>query len=176
MPQNEGFLHQNRTEKTTDVWLTPPWIIEAFGPFDLDPCAANPRPFNCAAKNYTEQDNSLILPWEGLVFMNPPYGRETGVWMDKMAEHNNGIALVFARTATKWWHRTVSKATGILFPNKLIKFLYADGSMPKFAAPSPSCFISFGLEARNRLLYAWSEYNLGMFVEGPGKQECTFLT
>jgi len=33
--------------------------------------------------------------------MNPPYGNRTKQWMKKMAEHDNGIALIFARTETR---------------------------------------------------------------------------
>lgn len=28
----------------TDTWLTPRWILDTLGPFDLDPCAASEIP------------------------------------------------------------------------------------------------------------------------------------
>jgi len=34
--------HQQTIGKSQDH-LTPRWIIDALGPFDLDPCAADPR-------------------------------------------------------------------------------------------------------------------------------------
>jgi hypothetical protein len=37
----------------TDDWLTPPDIIAALGPFDLDPCSPETRPWDTAAKHYT---------------------------------------------------------------------------------------------------------------------------
>ncbi len=41
-----------RVADATDTWLTPKFIIDALGPFDLDPCACpNPRPFDCALVN-----------------------------------------------------------------------------------------------------------------------------
>ena len=66
--------HTRRRNTTTDSWITPKWIIEAFGPFDLDPCACNPQPWPCATRQYTESDNGLLLPWDGMIWMNPPCG------------------------------------------------------------------------------------------------------
>ena len=36
--------HQRPHRGATDVWLTPPHMIAALGPFDLDPCAAVDQP------------------------------------------------------------------------------------------------------------------------------------
>ena len=36
--------HQRPHRGASDVWLTPPEIIDAVGPFDLDPCAAPGEP------------------------------------------------------------------------------------------------------------------------------------
>lgn len=51
-----------------DEWLTPPEIIKALGPFDLDPCAPVNRPWETAAKHYTVLDNGLTKPWHGRVW------------------------------------------------------------------------------------------------------------
>lgn len=34
------------------VWLTPPEIVKACGPFDLDPCFGGERPWDTAANHY----------------------------------------------------------------------------------------------------------------------------
>jgi hypothetical protein len=73
-----------------DEWLTPPEIVRALGPFDLDPCAPIVRPWDTAAQHYTIQDNGLNQPWAGRVWLNPPYGREAIHWMARLAEHGNG--------------------------------------------------------------------------------------
>jgi len=39
--------HQ-RTVGLSQNHITPKWIIDATGPFKLDPCAADPRPWDCA--------------------------------------------------------------------------------------------------------------------------------
>ena len=86
-----------RTETGKDEWLTPPEIIHALGCFDLDPCAPVVRPWPTATRHYTIEDNGLVQPWDGRIWCNPPYGTETGRWLARMAEHGNGIALIFAR-------------------------------------------------------------------------------
>src|SRR4051812_36875613 len=94
--------HQS-SDAETHTWLTPPHIIEALGPFDLDPCAApDPRPWPTAKTHWGRHDNSLNRPWFGRVWMNPPYGPKTqiGSWMRRLADHGHGTALIFARTET----------------------------------------------------------------------------
>ncbi len=61
--------HEKPFEGATNVWLTPRDIIDGLGPFDLDPCAADPRPFDIAATNYTEAQDGLLslLAWLRLV-------------------------------------------------------------------------------------------------------------
>ena len=34
-----GFRHDRDVENGKEEWLTPPEIVAAFGPFDLDPCS-----------------------------------------------------------------------------------------------------------------------------------------
>lgn len=67
-----------KTETTTNVWLTPRYVLDLLGQFDTDPCAATVRPWDCARVNYTVEHNGLLLPWEGRVWLNPPYGNEVG--------------------------------------------------------------------------------------------------
>lgn len=88
-----------------DEWLTPPEIIKAFPEFDLDPCAPINRPWPTARAHYTKDDDGLQKDWQGCVWMNPPYGSECQKWLAKLAEHGNGIALVFARTETKMFQK-----------------------------------------------------------------------
>ncbi len=120
-------------------WLTPPSIIEALGPFDLDPCAHKGHE---TAKTMI-WSLGLEPQWNGRVWLNPPYS-QVGQWFDKLAEHNYGIALVFARTDTKWAQRVMPKAESIFFPAGRIKFLRADGSKPQGTSGAPSMFLSFG--------------------------------
>lgn len=99
-----------------DEWLTPRDILEALGPFDLDPCAPVEPPWPIATTTYNMLDDGLRRPWSGFIWCNPPYGQETGRWLNKMGAHGNGIALVFARTETEMFFESVWRgATSMLF-------------------------------------------------------------
>src|SRR3954471_3025513 len=133
MTLNKGMGGHHSAAAITETWLTPPHIIQALGSsssFDLDPCAAPmPRPWDTAQNHYTwpEQDG-LKLPWEGRVWLNPPYGRAMTDWLKKMCRHNKGTALIFARTETEAYREFVwPYASGILFLRGRLHFHYADG-------------------------------------------------
>lgn len=130
-----------------DEWLTPPNILRALGPFDLDPCAPVNRPWEMAAQHYTMLDDGLNKPWHGRVWCNPPYGRETGAWLARLADHGNGIALIFARTETEMFFEQVwNKATGILFLQGRLHFHHVDGTRAPANAGAPSCLVAYGMD------------------------------
>lgn len=138
--------HQSSRMKN-DERLTPPEIIHACGSFDLDPCAPVKRPWNMAKNHYSVLDNGLMLPWYGRVWCNPPYGRESDEWLSKLADHGNGIALIFARTETDMFFKYVwQKASGILFVRGRLHFHYVDGTRAKANAGAPSCLVAYGVE------------------------------
>lgn len=137
-----------RNEKTTDVWLTPKPLVDALGRFDLDPCSPPPpvMPWRLADRCYTEEDDGLSQPWVGRVWMNPPYGSACKHWIERIANHGDGVALIFARTETTWFHKHVwRRAQGILFMRGRIKFCRIDGTSA-INAPAPSVLIAYGDE------------------------------
>lgn len=119
-----GFTHDSVANKSVD-WYTPPWVFEALGlEFDLDPCQPEAKiPWIPAKRHYCLADDGLEKKWDGLVWLNPPYGKHTPDWLEKMHKHRNGIALVFARTDCKWFHDYCAKADAILFLSGRIKFV-----------------------------------------------------
>ncbi len=137
--------HQSAIMKN-DEWLTPPEIIKSLGKFDLDPCAPVSRPWPTAYKHYTVNDDGLSLPWHGRVWCNPPYGDQTGIWLSRLAEHGNGIALIFARTETKMFFDHVwAKADGLLFIKGRLNFHYVSGEKAYANAGAPSVLVAYGL-------------------------------
>lgn len=110
--------HQGKT----DTWLTPLPIIKSLGEFDLDPCGFIGH--STAKTILVPPADGLELKWSGRVWMNPPYGRDVDKWIQKLRAHGNGIALLFARTDTKWFHD--ADPNGILFLRGRIKFLKPD--------------------------------------------------
>lgn len=135
--------HQ-KTVGDSQSWITPRWIIDALGPFDLDPCAAAPRPWDCAEKNWT--CHGLQICWEGRVWLNPPFDRyEVGKWIKRMAEHGSGIALLHARTEAEWFEPIWKKARAILFLADRLYFHYPDGRRAEANSGAPACLIAFGV-------------------------------
>lgn len=146
--------HTRREGVTTDSWITPRWILERVGPFDLDPCACDPQPWPTAARMVTESEDGLLLLWSGFVWCNPPYGRSLGVWLERMAVHRNGIALVFARTDTRAFHDHVWPfADTLLFLRGRLTFCTPAGDPAPLGHNSggPSVLIGYGPEASRRL-------------------------
>jgi hypothetical protein len=130
---------------TTTTWLTPPWILEALGEFDLDPCSPLNRPWDTAKTHYTIEDDGLIQPWFGRVWCNPPYGKEMNPFLEKMVTHEpGGMVLIFARTETRAFFDYVwGKGSAVLFIKGRLKFHYPDGREGE-AAGSPSVLIAYG--------------------------------
>jgi hypothetical protein len=142
----KGF---NTNTENHDEWLTPKYIIEALGVFDLDPCSPTPdtRPWDTADKHYSVIDDGLSHDWRGSrVWCNPPYGRETFKWLSKLAKETRGIALIFARTETIGFHEEIwNKAHAVFFFKGRLKFCKIDGTSGN-TANAPSCLVAYGSE------------------------------
>ena len=132
-----------RVPHAKDEWLTPPEIIRALGAFDLDPCAPINRPWDTAAAHYDITHDGLSLPWFGRVWLNPPYGRHTGTWVERLADHGDGVALVFARTDTTWVQKAMAMCHAVFFLWGRLNFYHVDGT-PSDRANAPSMFMLFG--------------------------------
>lgn len=141
------------TEDNTSDWLTPKWLIDMLGEFDLDPCASKNRNFDIAKTNYTIDDDGLSKEWEGRVFLNPPYGRDLPKWLKKMAGSGcTGLALIFARTDTKAFHDYVFKhSDAILFIKGRIKF-EKHGMKKNQTSNAPSCLVAYGKQEMYKLI------------------------
>lgn len=134
-------------KSATNEWYTPPEIIRSLGLFDLDPSTSETALLinNSAKKYYTKEDNGLIQKWYGRVWLNPPYEKVLIVaFMKKLAEHGNGIALVYNRFDSAWFQNYVlDVADSIFFFRKRIHFIRPDGT--KGDRPGAgSCLIAYG--------------------------------
>ncbi len=144
--------HTRAYKGANDEWLTPPEIVSELGPFDLDSCAPVCRPWDTAVKHYTVEDDGLWLPWEGRVWLNPPYGPETGKWLGRLASHGNGIALIFARTETAMFFESVwNQAHALLFIEGRLYFYTVHGEKAKYNSGGPSVLIAYGWSNVQRL-------------------------
>lgn len=132
-------------------WATPQEVFDSLDRefrFTLDSCAS-PGNAKCA-RYYSSEDwvSALALPWQGVVFCNPPYGRRIGQWVEKGArsaeEGATVVMLLPSRTDTQWWHRWVMKASEIRFIEGRLRFGNAAN-----AAPFPSAIVVFRPAADN---------------------------
>jgi len=151
---SKGWIHES-TYNESKEWYTPKYIFDALDiQFDLDPCSpeCDVVPWIPAKRYYTVEDNGLEQIWSGNVWMNPPYGSDTPKWMKKLEEHGNGIALVFARTDTKWFHDYVPNAHAVCFIKGRISFVPADRAEdytynlwePKGGSGAASILVAYG--------------------------------
>ena len=145
--------HQSAHAETT-TWLTPPEITQALGPFDIDPCAApSPRPWSTATRHIELPEDGLAADWGiARVWLNPPYSFAAWEWLDRLADHGKGTALIFARTETAGFVRTVwNRAHAILFIHGRLHFHYPDGRRAGSNSGAPSCLIAYGQEDADAL-------------------------
>ena len=130
-----------------DSWETPPSLFNVLDMefnFTLDPCCTK-QTAKCK-KFFTKEEDGLIQDWSrDIVFVNPPYGREIGKWVEKSYnEAKKGakvVMLIPSRTDTKWFHDFIYNKAEIRFLKGRIKFLQNKKELN--AAPFPTMLIIF---------------------------------
>ena len=152
----------------SDTYLTPPVWIEKLGPFDLDPCCPPDMPWKTARTMLTKAEDGLKATWRGRVWLNPPFGNQAAAWLQKLAQHGNGIALIPARTETAMffkyvWHR----ADTVCFVKGRPHFHFADGTRAPFNSGAPICLVAYG-NLNSQALY---RSNLGILVDAGGMDD-----
>lgn len=122
-------------------WETPVAFFEELDKefnFTLDVCATAS---NCKVEQYySPVDNGLMQDWQGVCWMNPPYGREISKWMRKASEAKaTVVCLVPSRTDTAWWHDyVIGKGAEVRFIRGRLRFQGAPSS-----APFPSALVIY---------------------------------
>ena len=93
--------------------------------WDLDVCASRP---NVCERFYSIGRDGFRFPWNGLCWMNPPYGQVISQWIDRaqsMARKGTSSAVVCllpSRTDTRWWQKFVPLASQVVFIRGRLKF------------------------------------------------------
>lgn len=129
----------------TDLWSTPQSFFDTLNEefcFSLDPCATKENA-KCV-RFYTKEIDGLVQNWQGeTVFCNPPYGREIYKWVKKCSDEGRKpntkvVALLPARTDTKWFHQYIYGKAEVRFVQGRLKF-----GKSKNSAPFPSMVVIF---------------------------------
>ena len=132
---------QNHSGENT--WFTPEWLVKGLGQFDLDPCTQVYRPFDTAKIHFCESElNGLKEGWFGRVWLNPPYGKELGKWLEKFSNHREGIALIFARMGNEFIQNCIKKGANFFFFRKRVRFI-SKGLVSKYNPGADSCLMFF---------------------------------
>lgn len=169
--------HHSRVPTTVE-WLTSPATIEKLGGWqanDRDPCAPIEQPYPTARETWTIVDDGLKKRWDPKesFWLNPPYtDGVVELWLSMLADHGNGIAMIFARTDTEAFHRFGwQRAHAMLFQRGRENFHYGEAVthlvwrkgrptpgrtfMPGDRAPknsgAPTVFIAYGERQAERL-------------------------
>ena len=139
----------------TDDWYTPDDLFDRlnneFGPIVLDVCAT-PENSKCPVF-YTREQDGLVQNWAEAAdqiipgarcWMNPPYGRAIGKWIQKASREAHlgavTVALLPARVDTAWFHDYILGQHYVRFLRGRLKFGGAKNS-----APFPSMVVVFGV-------------------------------
>lgn len=131
------------TSKTCE-WETPQDLFDKLNEefdFSIDVCA-NYK--NKKVEDYIgKRENGLKVNWSDFIgwkWMNPPYGREIKEWIKKASEERKVVALIPARTDTKWFHEYIynKQNVEIRFIKRRLKF-----GRSKTDAPFPSMIVIF---------------------------------
>ena len=117
---------------------------------DVDLCASSE---NKKASIYYTKDNSCLLPLNWIhgdnFWMNPPFGKELPLFIEKVEEQFNkgnierAMVLVPARTDTKWFHKMMKgKVHCCYFIKGRFNFVHPD-SVKGANAPFPSILVEW---------------------------------
>lgn len=138
-------LNKSLMSSKRDSWNTPECVLELVrkvGTIALDPCG-NDDSFVGAVRTYTEIDNGLEQTWNtncsGLIYVNPPYGRTIGKWVERCCRagyNEEVIALLPARTDARWFYNAW-ESSALCFWRGRLRFLGAPSSAP---FPSVVCY------------------------------------
>ena len=135
---NKALFTSNKED-----WETPQDLFDKLDEefdFQLDVCASHNN--TKCSEYWTKESNALIKWWSphSWKWMNPPYGRQIGKWIKKASESRKVVALLPARTDTKYFHEHIYKKpnTEIRFIKGRLKF-----SGSKNSAPFPSMIVIF---------------------------------
>ena len=148
MRKEEEMVDKALFSSANGEWETPQELFDELDKefrFTLDVCAS---PHNAKCKMFLVDGfpDALAVPWEGVCWMNPPYGRNIGQWIQKayIASKNGAtvVCLLPSRTDTRWWHNYCMKGE-IRFIRGRLKF---GGS--KTGAPFPSAIVIFKQTSR----------------------------
>ena len=121
----DGINRARRGSGGPDEWFTPLHYIDAakgvLGNIDLDSATCTFAQSRIqAGQFFTKQDDGLLHPWRGRVWLNPPYSRVAEFVTKLLQEIAAGnvtaaILLTHNNTDAAWFHDAAGAASAICF-------------------------------------------------------------
>lgn len=136
----QQLIAVGQAQLTRDDYYTPKEVFDALDlTFDLDVCSPpGGVPWLPAKRYFTKEDDGLSQPWEGRVWMNPPYSQATP-WVRRFIAHGHGIALV-GHAKSKWHPDLWAAADACAMPFDYFDFVPRSIFVPVwFAAFGDEC-------------------------------------
>lgn len=101
---------------TSDDCYTPRWVFDAMGlRFDLDVASPVGGPWYVPCERYfTAADDGLTLPWDGLVWCNPPYSNYTP-WAQRFRDHDRMALMGIVLPEVLWLPPVMHAADAVSF-------------------------------------------------------------
>ena len=148
----ETKMLPQHSSKTVE-WNTPPEIIEkvyaVLDDIELDPASNNLANQTIGAYRYfTAANDGLAHDWIAkTVFLNPPYGKWTGIFTEKLiceflqGNVEKAILLINSNTSTKYYQNALENCSSICFPRRRIQFIDSEGRRQTRPPHSNSIFL-----------------------------------
>ena len=146
------MTQQQQSKSKKDDWQTPDRVLEPLWQttgIDMDPCAGEVTEIGDI--NVTEDADGLSIPWEGTVYVNPPYS-DKKTWIQKCIEESKRqpVDRVYLLTpdstdVISWWHDKIAEhAEWSVFFESRVKFYDPHEGKVKGSPPNGSALHIFG--------------------------------
>lgn len=134
VPIDDSILIPGSEEYDGDEWYTPTEYVEAarkvLGRIGLDPASCpTAQGVVRAEKYYTKDDDGLLLPWRGTVFLNPPYSyplveQFTKRAVDLYRQGTIEAAIILTNNCTDagWFHNIATSSGAFCFTRGRVQF------------------------------------------------------
>lgn len=147
-----------------EEWTTPRWLfdqLDAEFHFTLDAAATDDN--HLCREYFTKTHDALQYAWMDRFYLNPPYSRYVGRWVQYAWEqvylHRNtdvGVLLIAARTDTRWFHDYAWNGAEV----RLVKGRLHYGNSPN-AATFPSAGLVFDHRKIHPVVFSRIEQPIG---------------
>lgn len=93
-------------------------------------------------------EGALEADWPELaLFINPPFGKGMGAWVERAAAHSAPVILLTpSSTEVGWWQAAAARALAVVFVRRRVSFVDADG-VTQMGNPKGTTLFLFGGQA-----------------------------